>query len=75
MDLTQKLREKYGRSTPPVAEAIRPVKTLQLDPAGRYTGTNFPNLNCPTAARIYACKRCHSLHGEEIAEGHHLHVQ
>jgi hypothetical protein len=35
MDLIQKLFEKYGRSTPSEAAAIRSVKTLQPDPTGR----------------------------------------
>jgi hypothetical protein len=58
MEIIQKLFQKYRGATPPEAMPVRPLRSLPPDPAGRFSGRHFPDLNPPTATRRHASKRC-----------------
>jgi hypothetical protein len=58
MEILQKLFQKYRGATPPEAMPVRPLRSLPLDLAGRFSGRHFPDLNPPTETRKHASKRC-----------------
>jgi hypothetical protein len=58
MEIIQKLFQKYRGATSPEAMLLRPLRSLLLDPTGRFSGRNFPDLNHPTGTRKHASKRC-----------------
>jgi hypothetical protein len=59
-EIIQKLLQKYKGGTPHEAMPIRPLKSLLLDLAGRFSGRHFPNLNKETCQQ----EMC-GVHGKE----------
>jgi hypothetical protein len=58
MEIIQKLFQKYRGDTPPEAMPVRPLRSLPPDPAVRFSGRHFPDLNPLTGTRKHASKRC-----------------
>jgi hypothetical protein len=68
MEIIQKLFQKYRGATPPEAMPVRPLRSLPPDPAGRFSGRHFSDLNPATGSRKHASKRLWCMEKNERSD-------